>query len=253
MEIDLHGKTALVTGAGAGIGRGIALALAECGAYIVVNYRSNAEGARETLAAIKQAGGDGMLYEADVSKVDQVKALMQSIAEKRGGLDILINNAGGLVERAKIAEMSDELFDEVMDINFKSTFLCCREALPLMRGRGWGRVINLSSLAAHDGGGPGAAIYAASKGAIWSFTKGFAKEAASEGITVNCVSPGLINTAFHDTFSTPASRQAMVNNTPLHREGQPADVAGAVLFLVSDLAAFITGEDVNINGGMRMC
>ena len=253
MKIDLNGKTALVTGAGAGIGRGIALALAECGAYVVVNYRSNIEGAQEVLATIKQAGGAGMLAQADVAKTGQVKALMGSIAEQRGGLDILINNAGGLVERAKIAEMSDEIYDQVMDINFRSTFLCCREALPLMRGRGWGRVINLSSLAAHDGGGPGATIYAATKGAIWSFTKGFAKEVAPEGITVNCVSPGLINTAFHDIFSTPASRQNMVNNTPLHREGQSSDVAGTVLFLVSDLASFVTGENVNINGGMRMC
>lgn len=253
MQIDLSGKTALVTGAGAGIGRSVALALAECGAYVVVNYRHNAEGAREVLASIKQVGGDGILYEADVAQAEQVKALMETIKEKRGGLDILINNAGGLVKRVKIAEMSEELWDEVMAINVKSMFLCCREALPLMRGRKWGRVVNLSSLAAHDGGGSGATAYATTKGAIWTFTKGFAKEVAPDGITVNCVAPGLINTAFHDTFSTPASRQTMVNNTPLGCEGQPSDVASTVLFLVSDMAAFITGEIVNINGGLRMC
>jgi 3-oxoacyl-[acyl-carrier protein] reductase len=253
MQIDLSGKTALVTGAGAGIGRGIALALAENGAYVVVNYRSNAEGAREVLTTIQKAGGSGMIYEADVTKTEQVKALMQAIAEQRGSLDILVNNAGGLVERVKVADMSDETYDRVMDVNVRSAFLCCREALPLMRGRGWGRIINLASLAAHDGGGPGATIYATTKGALWSFTKGFAKEVAPEGITVNCVSPGLINTAFHDVFSTPQSRENMVNNTPLHREGETSDVAGPVLFLVSDLASFITGENVNINGGLRMC
>ncbi len=252
LTINLEGKTALVTGAAAGIGRSIAVTLATAGACVVVNYRHNEAGARETLNQIEQAGGSGLLFGADVSRGDQVQAMFDAIASKTGQLDVLVNNAGGLVKRAKLPEMSEELWDEVLDINLKSTFLCCRSALTLMSGRGWGRIINLSSLAAHDGGGPGATHYAASKAAILTFTRGLAKEVAGQGITVNCVAPGLINTAFHDIFSTPQSRQGMINNTPLAREGQPLDVAWAVLFLASDLAAFITGETLNINGGMRM-
>ena len=179
--------------------------------------------------------------------------MINEISRRFGRLDILVNNAGGLVKREAIATMSEALWDEVMNINVRSTFLCCQAALPLMSGHNWGRVINLSSLAAHDGGGPGATHYAAAKAAILTFTKGFAKEVATQGITVNCVAPGLINTAFHDTFTTSQSRQGMVRNTPLAREGQPPDVANTVLFLASDLSAFITGETININGGLRMC
>lgn len=253
MNIDLSGKTALVTGAGAGIGAAVAVELARSGALVVINYRQNEAGANETLRQIEQVDGTGIVVAADVAKAAEVGGLMQTIVAKSGRLDILVNNAGGLIKRAKIAEMPEDLWDEVMDINLKSTFLCSQAALPLMSSRGWGRIINLSSLAAHDGGGPGAAAYAASKGAVLTFTKALAKEVASQGITVNCVAPGLINTAFHDTFSLPQARQNMVNNTPLAREGQPLDVATTVLFLASDMAAFITGETININGGMRMC
>lgn len=252
MQIDLQGKVALVTGAAAGIGRAIALELARAGVVVAINYRQNAEGARQTLAAVEQAGAHGELYQADVARAGEVQRLFEAVIAQHGRLDILVNNAGGLVKREKIAEMSEELWDEVMDINLKSTFLCCRAALPWLGQQGRGRIVNMSSLAAHDGGGPGAAVYAASKAAVLTLTKGLAKELAPRGITVNCVAPGLINTAFHDTFSTPQSRQAMVSNTPLGREGQPLDVAGAVLYLVSELADFITGETININGGIRM-
>jgi 3-oxoacyl-[acyl-carrier protein] reductase len=254
MEIRLHGKIALVTGGGSGIGRAIASELGQSGAYVIVHYRNSETGAKETLDCIKQAGGSGEIAKADLTGAAQVEQLMSDIKAKSGHLDILVNNAGTLVKRSKIAEMSEALFDEVMDVNFKTTFLCCRAAVPLMTGRGWGRIVNMSSVAAHDGGGNGATIYAASKAAIATFTNGFAKELAPQGITVNCVAPGLIGeTPFHDTYSTKESRQNMVNNTPLAREGVPQDVAGAVIFLASDQAAFITGETVNINGGIRMC
>lgn len=251
-SIDLKGKIALVTGAGSGIGRAIAIALAAGGAEVVVNYRTNEDGARETLGQITESGGSGYLVAADVARTEEVARLFDTIKERSGQLDILVNNAGGLVQRCKIADMSEELWDEVIGINLKSTFLCCRAALPLMKGKQWGRIINMSSLAAYDGGGNGATPYAASKAAIATFTKGIAKEVAADGITANSIAPGLINTAFHDTFTAPAARQNMVNNTPLAREGQPIDVANAVLFLASDLASFITGETVNVNGGQRM-
>ena len=252
MNSDLNGKVALVTGAGAGIGQSIAVELARAGATVAINYRQNEAGARQTLALVEQAGGSGQLYQADVARAEEVQRMMDELVSHASRLDILVNNAGGLVQRAKIGEMSEELWDEVMGINVKSTFLCCRAAIPLLSGRGWGRIVNLSSLAAYDGGGPGATHYAAAKAAIAAFTKGLAKELAPQGITVNCLAPGLINTAFHDTFSTQQSREKMVSNTPLAREGQPVDVAGSVLFLVSEQAAFITGETININGGQRM-
>ena len=253
MNVDLQGKVALITGAAAGIGQSIAVELARAGATVAINYRQNEEGARQTLAQVEQAHGQGYVYQADVAQASEVQRLFRDVIARSGRLDILVNNAGGLVQRAKTSEMSEALWDEVMDINVKSTFLCCREAIPHLSERGWGRIINLSSLAAHDGGGPGATAYAAAKAAILTFTKGLAKEVAPQGITVNCLAPGLINTAFHDTFSTPESRARMVSNTPLAREGQPIDVAGTVLFLVSEQAAFITGETININGGQRMC
>lgn len=253
MNVDLKGKVALVTGAGAGIGQAVAVELARAGAQVAVNYRQNEEGARQTLALIEQAGASGQLYQADVAHADEVQRLFDNLLARTGRLDILVNNAGGLVQRVPISEMSEALWDEVMGINVKSTFLCCRAAIPALSAHGWGRIINLSSLAAHDGGGPGATAYATAKAAILTFTKGLAKELAPQGITVNCLAPGLINTAFHDTFSTPQSRARMVSNTPLAREGQPIDVAGSVLFLVSEHAAFITGETININGGQRMC
>lgn len=250
--MDLQGKVALVTGAGAGIGQSIAIELARAGATVAINYRQNETGAQQTLAQVEQAGGRGQIYQADVARADEVQTLLNTLITQHGRLDILVNNAGGLVQRSKISEMSEELWDEVMAINVKSTFLCCRAAIPALSAQGGGHIINIASLAAHDGGGPGAAAYAASKGAILSFTRGLAKELAPLGIRVNSVAPGLINTAFHDTFSTPQARQNTVNNTPLAREGQPLDVAGAVVFLVSDRAAFITGEVININGGLRM-
>ncbi len=248
LEVNLSGKIALVTGAGSGIGQSTAVELARCGAHTIVNYRHNQAGAEQTLQMINQAGGSGQIIGADVAQADQVQALMSQIQH----LDILINNAGGLVKRSKIADMSEALFDEVMAINLKSTFLCCRAALPLMIGSGWGRIVNMSSLAGQDGGGTGSSAYAASKAAIIAFSKGLAKEVAKEGITVNCVAPGLINTAFHDVHSTPEMRQATVKAMPLAREGQPIDVAKVIVFLASDMASFITGETLSINGGSRM-
>lgn len=247
--IDLSGKTALVTGAGSGIGQAIAVELGRSGAFVIVNYRHNESGAQETLAQVRQAGGDGRLVQADAARSDDVKAMFSSIDQ----LHILVNNAGGLIKREKVATMSEALFDEVMDINVKSTFLCCQAAMPAMIGRNWGRIVNMSSIAAHDGGGFGSAVYAASKAAVGTLTKGLAKELAPHGITANCVAPGLIATAFHDKLSTPEMRQATVKITPLAREGSAAEVAEAVLFLASDMAAFITGETININGGSRMC
>lgn len=242
-------KLVIVTGGGRDIGRSISLRLAAEGAKVVINYRSDEAAARDTLAAVEAAGGTALLHRADVTKADAVAGLIAAAADFGGGtIDVLVNCAGGMVARKTLAEMDEAFFDTVMDLNFKSAFLVTKAALPhLARGSA---IVNLSSLAARDGGGPGASIYAASKGALTTLTRGWAKELGPQGIRVNALCPGLIGTSFHDIFSKPEGRAAVAGNTPLRREGHPDEVAAAVAFLASDDAAFLTGLNMDINGGL---
>ncbi|MGG1554081.1 SDR family NAD(P)-dependent oxidoreductase [Paenibacillus ferrarius] len=254
MNINLTGKIALVTGSNAGIGRGIALALASQGAKVGVNCLSNVKQGEEVVEAIRAAGGEAVLVQADVTDVAQIDRLVREVEQTLGGtIDILVNNAGHLIQRVPNVDMTEELYDRIMNVNFKSVVFLSKRVLPAMKEKGFGRIINLTSVAAHNGGGPGASIYAASKGAVLTYTKGLAKEVASNGITVNNVSPGFIgNTMFHATFTSDAARQATINGIPLQREGTPYDVAGAVLYFASELGAYITGETIEVNGGMMM-
>ncbi len=242
MKIDLTGKTAVVTGGNTGIGRAISLALAGSGARVVASYfNSDFEPfAENTISGIY----------LDATDSEQVQAVMAEAAAGLGGqIDILINNAGSLLGRVTTSEMSDAHFQRVMDVNFSSTFYCTRAVLPYMPDGG--RIVNLSSQAAHDGGGHGSVIYAAAKGAIISFTRGMAKELGPRNITVNALAPGFIaKTAFHDTFTPQAVQAANVAKTPLKRAGTAADVASAALYLVSEMGAFVTGEVMAINGGL---
>ena len=251
MDIDLKGRRALITGGNIGIGRGVAIALARCGADVAVTYFSHQQEGEETVQMIEGMGGKGHAFQLDATDSAQVNEVVDQVAETLGGhIDILMNNAGHLVGRSTIEEMSDEHWHRTMDVNASSTFYSTRAVLPYMN-TGWGRIVNMSSLAARNGGGDGAVAYAASKGAIIAYTRGLAKEVAGKGITVNAVAPGLIlETPFHENFNTDAGIQAAVNATPLKRGGTPADVAGAVIYFVSELGAFITGEIVEINGGL---
>jgi 3-oxoacyl-[acyl-carrier protein] reductase len=248
MNIDLTGKTALVTGGNTGIGRAIALALAQVGADVALTYFSNP--GEQTVAAIRALGRRSLALRMDATDSAEVNQVMPELAEALDGrIDILVNNAGYMVGRVTVAEMSDEHWHSVIDVNLSSAFYCTRAALPYM-GSGWGRIVNMSSLAARNGGGPGAVAYATAKAGLLGLTRGLAKELASQGITVNAVAPGLIlETPFHETFNTEQGRQAAISSIPLKRGGVPDDVSGAVLFLVSDLAGFITGEITEINGG----
>ncbi len=244
MHIDLKGKTAVVTGGNIGIGQAFSRALAGCGAQVVATYfTSEFEEFSENGQVVC-----GLPLDATDSK--QVDDVMEQAAQMLGGkIDILINNAGGLLGRVLTSEMSDEHFHNVMDVNFSSTFYCTRAALKYMPDGG--RIINLSSLAAHDGGGNGSVIYSASKAAVIGFTRGMAKELGSRGITVNALAPGFIaNTTFHNTFTPESVQSAIVTKTPLQRAGTPTDVANAALYLASDMGSFITGELMEINGGL---
>ncbi len=251
MNIDLTGKTAFVTGGNLGIGRGVAVALAQCGADVAITYFSHRDEAEQTVNMVEDCGRKCQAMQLDATLSSAVNQVVDEAARSLGGkIDILMNNAGHLVGRSAIADMSDEHWHQVMNVNVSSTFFVTRAVLPHMNN-GWGRIVNMSSLAARNGGGDGAVAYAASKGAIIAYTRGLAKEVAAQGITVNAVAPGLIlETPFHENFNTDAGIQGAINATPLKRGGTPADVAGAVLYFVSELGSFITGEVIEINGGL---
>lgn len=250
MEIRLDGKVALVTGGAVGIGRGIAVALAKSGATVAINCRDSVEEAAEVLAEIEALGGKGIAVKADATNVAEIDAMVAEIIARVGDVSIVVNNVGGLVGRVKIEEMTEEFYDKVMDVNVKSAVFVSKAVIPSIRRTGWGRIINISSFAAHNGGGNGATIYAASKAAVLGFTRGLAKELAPLGATVNAVAPGTIgNTPFHSTHTTPENYRNMVAGIPVGREGYPADVAAAVVFLVSEQASFVTAECFEVNGG----
>ena len=249
---NLKGKVALVTGASSGIGRATANALADCGASVAINYHRNeaeAENARNNILA---AGGKAIAVQADVTRGADVEALVQRTARELGPIDILVNNAGSLVERARILELSEQRWDEVINLNLKSAFLCSKAVAASMIERKTGAIINVSSIAGRNGGALGSIHYSAAKGGLITFTKGLAKELASHGVRVNAVSPGVINTPFHEQFSTPDMMKTYINVIPLGRVGTPAEVATVIAFLASDAASYLCGETIEINGGMLM-
>ncbi|MEU1811784.1 SDR family NAD(P)-dependent oxidoreductase [Micromonospora sp. WMMD1076] len=251
MTFDLTGRRALVTGAGHGIGAAIAVTLARAGADIAVHHGHSAGPAGEVGAAIEALGRKTLVRQADLTRTDETQALVDEAAGFLGGLDILVCNAGGMVGRSPVAEMTDEHYQQVVDLNLGTTFRTVRAAIPHLREAGdRGRVVTMSSLAAENGGGAGSVVYAAAKAAVRGLTKGLAKEVAGSGTTVNAVAPGFIGgTAFHDTFTPPQVQRTIVAGVPLGRAGTPGDVAGAVLWLTSDAAGYVTGATIDIDGG----
>ena len=244
----LKGKVAVVTGGSRDIGRAISMKLAAEGAKVCINYCHNEAKARETLEAVRSTGGEAILVKADVSRAEDVKRMFEEAAKAFGGqIDILVNNAGGIVGRKGIEEQDEEWYQKLMDLNFKSCWLCTRDVLSYMKNGG--SIVNISSQAARDGGGPGSSIYACGKAAMLCHTRAMAKELGPRGIRVNAVCPGMINTYFHDTFTAPEGREALHRSAPLRREGEAAEVANLVSFLASDASAYITGNGVDINGG----
>lgn len=249
MTADLRGKVAIVTGGARDIGRAVARQLAGAGAAVVVNYLHSAEAANALVAEIAASGGRAIAVKADVSNgADAQRLCAEARAAFGDRIDVLVNNAGGILGRKKLEEMDEAFWDAVMALNVRSVFLVTQAVVPFMPPGS--AIVNLASLAARDGGGGGAMAYSAAKGAVLTLTRGLSKELAARKIRVNCVSPGLINTTFHDTFTKPEVRQAVASKTSVGREGSADDVAGSVLFLASDASAYITGESIEINGGL---
>lgn len=253
-DSSLAGKVALVTGAGGGIGRATALELANRGATVAVNYRRNSAGAEELVSAIRAHGRTADAFHCDVTKARDVQAMVREIEDRLGGgIDILVNNAGDLIERRGVAEMTELLVRQVLEVNVVSAWLCVQAVVDGMSARGAGSIVNMASLAAHNGGGPGAFAYAAAKAAVIGMTKGMARELAPRGIRVNCVSPGLIGaTDFHGRFTQADAFAAAEKTVPLGRAGRPEEVARVIAFLAGDDASYLVGETIEINGGMLM-
>lgn len=245
----LSGKIAVVTGGSRDIGRAIAIKLAKEGADVVVNYYNTEAGALETVEEIKSLGQKAIAVKADVSNLENIAHLKAKTVEAFGEkVDILVNNAGGLFARKTLQELDESFYDLVMNVNFKSTVFVSQAFEPLM-GKG-GAIINVSSLAARDGGGGGSSMYSSSKGAVTTFSRAMSKELGPKGIRVNAVCPGLIGTKFHDDFTADEVRAMVAAKTPLRKEGSAGEVADLVAYLASDEASFITGANVDINGGL---
>ena len=244
----MKGKIAIITGGARDIGRQASLKLAAAGAKVCINYNSNKDQADETIKMIRDAGGEAIAVQGDMTKTADVKKVVKACVAAYGNIiHVLVNVAGGLMGRKLLADLDEEFFDAVIAVNLKSAYLVTREVVPFMSEGG--AIVNFSSQAARDGGGFGGVAYAASKGGILSLTRGLAKELGPKGIRVNCVSPGMINTTFHNTFTKPEVRTNVAAATPLRREGEAGEIGDLVLYLASDASSFINGESVEINGG----
>ncbi|MDQ6706793.1 MAG: SDR family oxidoreductase [Acidobacteriota bacterium] len=253
VNLDLEGKTALVTGASRGIGAASALALAGAGVRrFILHYNGYKAGVDAISASLKSQGASTEILQADLSQQSGIAALVADFHHLSTPVDILINNAGSLVKRARLAEYTPDLFDEVMNLNVKSAWFLSQAVAPGMIEAGGGYIINLSSIAARNGGGPGATIYAAAKAAVATITKGLAKELAPKGIRVNAVSPGTVDNDFHSKFSNRQILDAAVAQTPAGKLGDNEEVADTIVFLCSHAARFIHGQTIEINGGMYM-
>jgi 3-oxoacyl-[acyl-carrier protein] reductase len=249
---DFNGLTVLVTGASSGIGAETAIRFGASGAHTLIHYRENLQGATDVLERIRRSGGDGDLIPADLSEITAIVQFTSQLESMRRPIDILVNNAGSLIVRKPFLEITQELWAEVFTLNLTSAFLTTKAVIPLMLQRDRGFVVNISSVAARFGGGVGSIAYSSAKAALSALTKGLAREFGPQGIRVNAVSPGTIDTNYHKQFSTREALDAVIAATPLQRLGTGSDIAEVVVFLCSEGARFIQGQTIEVNGGFLM-
>ena len=250
--LDLTGRVALVTGASSGIGAATASVLADLGAIVALGYHQNEEGANQVLDQIMKEGGKALAICADMRRAADISSLVKRATDELGPIDILVNNAGSLVQRQTIRELTPERWNEIMNLNLTSVMLCSQAVATSMIERKRGAIINIVSIAGRTGGGPGAAAYSVAKGGLITFTKSLAKELAPHGVRVNAISPGVIDTPFHQVFSTPEMIRNFVTTIPLARLGTPLECAKVIAFLASDASSYIVGETIEVNGGQLM-
>lgn len=249
---DLHGKRALVTAGGQGIGLAISEELAKAGCDVCIHYFSSAVDTGALSREWGLAPGQKLVaFQADLCREEAAAGLVAETVTALGGLDILINNAGSLVERRLLSQVDADIYQRVMDLNLASMAWVTREAAPHLKAAGESSIVNLASLAGRKGGHPGSLLYSTSKGAVLTWTRALASELGPDGIRVNAVAPGLIlGTSFHATHTTRESAEATIRGIPLGRAGNPGDVARAVRFLASEFDGFTTGATLDINGGV---
>lgn len=253
MNIDLHDRRILITGSSTGIGAAVARAYAQAGAVVAVHYHASRAQAESLAESIRTDGGRVHLVSGDVSSSTVAARVVDEAAAAMGGLDVLVNNAGALVKRTPLDQIDDALYDTVLNLNVRSVVMASQAAVRHMRAAGRGSIINTSSVAARNGGGPGALLYAGAKAFVLNATRGLAKELASANIRVNGVSPGVISTPFHERYSTPELLEVQRKTIPMARLGEPVDCIGAYLFFASDaLSGYITGQVLEVNGGQYM-
>ena len=250
--LDLTGRVALVTGASSGIGAATASVLADLGAIVALGYHQNEEGANQVLDQIMKEGGKALAICADMRRAADISSLVKRATDELGPIDILVNNAGSLVQRQAIRELTPERWSEIINLNLTSVMLCSQAVATSMIERKRGAIINIVSIAGRTGGGPGAAAYSVAKGGLITFTKSLAKELAPYGVRVNAISPGVIDTPFHQVFSTPEMIRNFVTTIPLGRVGTPLECAKVIAFLASDASSYIVGETIEVNGGQLM-
>ena len=251
MSVDLEGRSALVTGGGTGIGRAIALALGRCGADVTIGYHQSRDEAEHTLRELEGTGRNATVFRADITVEAEAERLVEHAATSFAGLDVVVANAGAPVGRGATAELTAEQWQEALALNCSSVFYTVKHAIPRLTDQR-GRVIVTSSISARTGAGPGALGYAAAKGALTNMVRNWAKELAPRGITVNAIAPGIIRTRIHEQGTDPDEYQRLIARIPLGRDGVPEDCVGAVLLLASREGSFITGQSIEINGGMNM-
>jgi len=253
MMSDLQGKVVLITGASTGIGAAVARAFGQHGARVAVHYHASEAAAREVAADIQAAGGSADLFCADMMKPGEPRRLVDAVRRQCGRIDVLVNNAGNVFGRKPLAEWSDDEFDAMLQLNVRSVVAMCQAAIGVFRAQGAGNIINVTSIAARNGGGPGVVLYAATKGFVSTLTRGLAKEFAPDRVRVNGVAPGVILTPLHDRHTPAATLEALKATVPMGRLGEASECAGAFLYLASDEASgYVTGQVLEVNGGQLM-